>query len=396
MIVPSFSKTFQLLLLISLVCVSLSEFTRPQQSIQRHLIQLRRASDIPHEGLAYNFSQAVLPVFSLSLDVDFGSTLSQEQFENLKSTYSGWSASKSQVQYKSGVRYTLIDFLPPLLQATSSLRFKAQERVYGLPDFKYGSEKPVADQKCQFLLNCWGFAYNVLYSSRTETDRIHFALSSPTVAFSIFLNSTLFRKIQHTKGFSEGGELFKEALLRNSNLQPGDAVLIWHQNKGDIPYLDHIAIYIDDDLYFEKAGTGDDVPFRLNDWEGLTKSWIPGVFNFDWIRLQENARPEHPLDAFALDNPISLKEVSSQLQLLVPEVKHAFSVTPSLGNDGHLDGQTYIWMKSLEPFVIDSMGRAGLPQSAFDPKALEVEIPKNIYTQHILLQKLFESRTKRQ
>lgn len=40
-------------------------------------------------------------------------------------------------------------------------------------------------------------------------------------------------------------------------------------------YLDHIVVVIDEDVFFERAGSGDNVPFRVTNYEGLTKSWVP-------------------------------------------------------------------------------------------------------------------------
>ncbi len=37
-------------------------------------------------------------------------------------------------------------------------------------------------------------------------------------------------------------------------------------------FLDHVAVLVDYDLYFEKSGSGDHVPYRLNTWAGLVSS----------------------------------------------------------------------------------------------------------------------------
>eukprot|EP00128_Syssomonas_multiformis_P005149 Colp12_sorted_trinity150504_noHs@20672 len=292
----------------------------------------------------------------------------------LRQTYSGWSASPSRVQYRSGERYTLLDFLPPIMQATSSKRFKTQHHTYALPDFAFGNEKKQVDQDCQFLINCWGFAYEVVYSMMTKTDRLTFTLSSPIVAYAVFFDDA---KFQHVQTSRSNKALMGDATQRNKNLQPGDVVLIWHQNRGEEPYLDHIAVFIDEDLYFERAGTGDDVPFRLTDWKGLTTSWVPIAFNYDWRRVKATLSPAK--EVFALNNPVTLRELSADLDLLVKEVQESFTVTPVYGRKNELSGQLYVWMKTFDPFVFDDLGRARLPQSAYNATGLEIALPKNIY-----------------
>ena len=46
------------------------------------------------------------------------------------------------------------------------------------------------------------------------------------------------------------------------NDQPVALYLLSGVHAGQALFLDHVAILIDDDLYFEKAGSGDNTPFR--------------------------------------------------------------------------------------------------------------------------------------
>lgn len=351
-----------------------SEFRLVPQTITRTSTQLSRASSVPHEGIAYTFSKAKNAAFSLSHDIDFFDTLSEADFERLKETYSGWSASPSQVKYKSGARYTLVDFLPLAMQATSSFRFIPQQQTVSLPSFGAKPAKSTP-QQAEILTNCWGFAYDVLSASLSYQPALRFTLPSPTNAWAVLTDPAAFETVQ-------SGNV-KDRAARNRDLQPGDVLLVYHQNKGEPIYLDHAAIFVDNDLYFERAGTGDDVPFRLNTFEGLASSWMPLVFEYRWIRVKAGASLKAPAKAFALDSPVSLKEVSPQLAKLKDEVKTAFSVTPQFDAKGKLEKQTYVASLQLDNFVFDEMGRAKLPASAFKSESFKVAVPANIYRNNL-------------
>lgn len=299
--------TLALLLLFCIAahCVS-AEFRLVPQTSQRHALRLARADrlGIPYEGLAHNCSTSPA-AFALSLDADFFDSLSAAQFAALGAAYSSWSATKSRVTYSSGERYTLLDFLPPLMQTTSGLRFAAQHHNYSLPSFDARNPQRQISQSCPFLDNCWGFAYEAMYAAATPTDVLTFSLASPVVAFATFFDDASFDLMQSSMN---DPLLLSNSSVRNQKLQPGDLILIWHKNPGDRPYLDHAAVFIDDDVYYERAGTGDSVPFRLIDWSGLIGDWPLVAFNFDWRRRRADHTPVAALEAFALNNPVSLEE----------------------------------------------------------------------------------------
>jgi hypothetical protein len=71
---------------------------------------------------------------------------------------------------------------------------------------------------------------------------------------------------------------------RNHKLQTGDVLLIYHDNgNGEGIYLDHMVTYIED-LYLERSGSGDRVPFRLNTWAGITQTFPAIAFTWEWRR----------------------------------------------------------------------------------------------------------------
>ena len=178
-------------------------------------------------------------------------------------------------------------------------------------------------------------------------------LSSSTINVSVLTNST----------------------ARNSQLQPGDYLLIWHQNRGQKLYLDHIALLLDDDLYFEKAGSGDNTPFRVATWEQLIADWVPFVFHFEWRR--PIASFPNVEDALGLRNPQITAEFPVLLQLK-RSVANQFCLAPEL-EGSRVDGNTYLWIKQLDDFVELELGRVRLNGTAFKPETLLIDVPKEIY-----------------
>ena len=230
---------------------------------------------VTYDGVAYDAGKAAsLPGFALSLNAEF-QNLNQNTFDSLLKAYCGWSETKSRVIFNQDMRYTLLDFLPPLMQATSGLHFRSSRTMLKngrLPSFVANSKN--MEQEVLLTSNCWGFAWEVLYQAdNSDTCSMTISTADPTSAWRAFTGPG-FDLIQSSR---TKPEILRDASKRNRKLRGGDVLLIWHQNPSTISgtdlYLDHVATLIDDDVYFEKSGSGDKVPFRLNTWEGLTKNF---------------------------------------------------------------------------------------------------------------------------
>ena len=128
------ARTFNNLLLAACLSIfththhSIAAFVAVPQNIltDPSLLHLTRADalSIPYVPFAYNSSVADLPAFRLSLDAQFP-PLTQQQFHALMHAYS-FGSTKSRVIYNSSATYRFTDFLPPLLQALSTLHFHTQ------------------------------------------------------------------------------------------------------------------------------------------------------------------------------------------------------------------------------------------------------------------------------
>eukprot|EP00579_Thalassiosira_antarctica_P013003 CAMPEP_0201942902 /NCGR_PEP_ID=MMETSP0903-20130614/49942_1 /ASSEMBLY_ACC=CAM_ASM_000552 /TAXON_ID=420261 /ORGANISM="Thalassiosira antarctica, Strain CCMP982" /LENGTH=143 /DNA_ID=CAMNT_0048485421 /DNA_START=83 /DNA_END=511 /DNA_ORIENTATION=- len=80
---------------------------------------------VPYSGIALDAGKAAsLPGFALSLDAHFG-TLSEATFTKLQNKYCAWSDTKSKVKWDEKQEYTLLDFLPPIMQAVSGKYFQS-------------------------------------------------------------------------------------------------------------------------------------------------------------------------------------------------------------------------------------------------------------------------------
>jgi len=124
-----------------------------------------------------------------------------------------------------------------------------------------------------------------------------------------------------------------------------------HQNPGQPLSLDHVAVFIDADLYFEKSGAGDDTPFRLIDWRGLAADWMTSVFNYDWRRRVAGAVWPTQAPSFGLQSP-QLVAQFPLLAALKPSVAQQFCMAPDVEN-GRVFANTYLWMVELPPFRLD-------------------------------------------
>jgi hypothetical protein len=169
--------------------------------------------------------------FALSLNAKF-ERMNEATFQALQREYCGWSETKSRVTFGKDRKYTLIDFLPPTMQAVNGLHFKSsrtkQER--GLPSF-VGKRIKKLDTNQEVLLtsNCWGFAWEVLFQAdNADVKSLTISTADPTSAWREF-TSPAFDLIQSSRTQPKLLTL-SETQFRNRKLKSGDVLLIWHRN----------------------------------------------------------------------------------------------------------------------------------------------------------------------
>lgn len=357
------------------------------------------ALGVPYTGIAYDAGKAAsLPSFALSLDAEFG-TLSEINFDRLKSRYCAWSDTKSRVKWDARREYSLLDFLPPIMQAVSGRHFRStRSRQKNLPSFVDDRTRMYAEQCVLLTSNCWGFAWEVLFQAdNPDTSAMTVSTADPTSAWRAFTGPG-FDLVQSSL---TKPQLLKDAKLRNRRLQGGDVLLLWHtiscSDRPNKVYLDHVVTCIDEDVYFEKSGSGDNVPYRLNTWEGITKNFPPAVFNWEWRRLvrrnrnspsvwQPYLRVKPASEVFGVDSRVAYlndkdRERFDLLSKLVPDVARRLSLTTSRDDRGRVEAETYTGIVVLEDLVFgEETGRASLPPSAFDERSMRLPgLPSNTY-----------------
>ena len=321
---------------------------------QPHALRLARADarGLRYRGVAANSSAATLSNFALSLDAVF-EPVDEATFRALRRDYGGWSETASAVQWRRGEPFTLLDLLPPLFQATSGRHFRTGRRRFRGGEATRG-------------FNCWGLAWAALEAAAAPRETLTVSCGAGEAAWCALREATA--EVQSTSANGRG--LLEDEVARNADLAPGDVLLVWHDNGGGQGlFLDHVAIYVDDDVYFEKAGAGDATPFRVTDWANLAASWPLAVFEWDWRRRTAEAVPP-AAEVFGLRFHAPR---FPELAAFGTSLADSLSFVPAL-DSGDVVGRAYSWIKELEaPLGRDERGRAVLPPEAFDDAAYRVE-----------------------
>lgn len=182
----------------------------------------------------------------------------------LRELYSGYSLRKSQVAAGRAV-YTLTDFLPPVVQALEGHTFRVEkELLEGPAAVEFGA-------RIRWLhtsLNCWSTAWEIARLAKTPAgggadDAFSlFGISGPEILPRLREDRTT----THIQGART--ELPEELAPlywpeRNAKLQTGDLLLISHLESDGREMLEHVATFVDHDIYFEKTALNDDAPLRI-------------------------------------------------------------------------------------------------------------------------------------
>ncbi|KAL7526663.1 hypothetical protein ACHAWF_001865 [Thalassiosira exigua] len=383
------------------IAVSALFVTPPSSKVPYPSLHLATADSLgaTYTGFALDAGKAAsLPGFALSLNADFG-TLSESTFNKLRSAYCTWSDTKSRVIWEPDRSYTLLDFLPPIMQAVSGLHFRStRSKQQNLPSFVNDLQRQYTEQEVLLTSNCWGFAWEVLFQAdNPDTSAMTVSTGDPTSAWRAFTGPG-FDLIQSSM---TRPNLLSDKKSRNRRLQGGDVLLLWHtiasSNRPNKVYLDHVVTCIDEDVYFEKSGSGDTVPYRINTWEGIVKNFPPAVFNWEWRRLvrrnrtspsvwQPYLRVKPAVEIFGVDARVAYLNLRDRklfdfLSRLSPSVARQLSLTTSRDSEGIVEAETYTGILVLEELVFDDeTGRASLPPSAFGEESMKLQmLPSNPY-----------------
>jgi hypothetical protein len=292
---------------------------------------------IPHHCIRWVDETAKLPVWQGSLGFELGH-LSHGQWQKLTKIYGAWHNASLLPPYNSQRNYDLLDFMPPTLQALDRHRFYAQEqRVAGRT---LGVQEPLT--KIQLVTNCWGTVYEVLrlaHRPKVESPILFVTAAQPML------------------------ETLRQVSTPADAEKPGDILLISHRH-GDREYLDHTVLVIDRNLYFEKAGTGDEVPYRFVASDTLRQIWNPAIFRYELRRPLPDKPLPPPGDRFSLKQQSVLgRSLRKDGWTLGAKLSHFTAVedpdTPTI----------LLWIQPLPPLQ-NIRGRFQLPATAYGANTL--------------------------
>ncbi len=339
-----------------------SEFVRLKDDrIKSCSLELSEARKIKHQCLITTDETSPLEFWKNRLSFDFGK-ISEQDFIYLKNIYSGWSKSQTAVSYDKNRSYQLIDFLPPLIQALNGHRFIPESTSLNKEDrdfWEHLSDSPDEVKKYLYM-NCWGLVYEVLRAAKhSQAEPTIFMAQASLMLSQLRNNSEMLLTLQEPSEFPISGALSK----------PGDIILVMHRSLAGYEYLDHIAIAIDDGIYFEKAGTGKDVPIRIIDEATLIKIWPPGVFYYELRRLHQDASLPHPQEIFSLNLP-EIKEQFATLEKIPLNISKDTSITWDVESKS-FSSISWFHMIDISPLSRDDTKKARLMDRLYQPILIE-------------------------
>jgi cell wall-associated NlpC family hydrolase len=193
--------------------------------------------------------------------------LTDAQFDMLSATYGRFSRAKSKVkrpsEQEASFEYQLSDFLPPIVQATNERGFSS-ERLPG----------PVT----VIRTNCWTTALSIFRQAENP--------ARPFVAYYDDAEMKTVQDAQYSDLIRAGSvddlrtptaEILE---LRSKTLQPGDLVVFGRASSPNDTYVNHVAIFIDDEIFFEKTGPTAASLYRFISWEKIVADPIHKTFQF--------------------------------------------------------------------------------------------------------------------
>lgn len=334
-------RTVRVALVLAVGCISWIEPARgefrkiPVTSVKFCKLQLAGAKGIPHTCRRYRDANAKLPVWETALGFEFGQ-LTYSQWQQLVKSYATWHNRRNLAAYDRDRNYSLIDFMPPMIQSLNRHRFQAQD-LGPLPHQPHTPQ--VSLSRTKLVANCWGTLYEILRLAKQVNP-------AAPILFMTDSHSMLDTLRQHSSQLK-------------TNTQAGDIVLIYHQNNGQT-YLDHAALMVDQHIFFEKAGSGSHVPYRLIDRSTLEQIWNTNIYTFEYRRPHTQYQWQSPEQVFGPIKPRTREWTRSSDE--IPPLSQQDTQTSI--------GPTLQFVVQQLPAFVLLHGRFHLSPRAYDPKLL--------------------------
>ena len=323
-----------------------------------YLRQTFRLAFAQKQGIAHrafivsaNIDEARMPVNFIAIEFP---QLTAEQYKELNHHYGGNGNIPWDPQRKEP--YRLVDFLPIKMQALANCILINQDMEVStkvIPDswqdprFYYGNPDFLPAPSHTVAMCCWDAVYEVCRQGNGAIFHI-----GAEMAEKLFLNEKMFTTLK---------EIPKEQIMidgnkasRNDELKPGDIIYIKNQYSTIGPA--HVAIWLDDDLYYEKPNSYTEDPFRLARYEDVISPYllengeVDETIEVSFLRRKKGVSLP-PLESFAGIYPYGENEVE-----LSPEVARDFIFSQDVGLGG---GLSIYNISKIERFSIakDNQGR---------------------------------------
>lgn len=234
----------------------------------------------------------------------------------------------------------LRQFLPKSMQLTLDKGFdELKESKYGLLLGSSNLERdPIVDNfvirtTLKDLTNCWTTAYEVLRDDK-EAFMTFFASDLEVMSYIAYPGAPANNFNSESSKYSKFIKqlTWQEACIatsrrscsdedhteeRNKNLKPGDLLLIYRSPKE----IEHAAIYIDQDFYFERTGAkGKNYLYRLVPFSEIAATYNNPESVYRYRRFFKNKQLPNPLEVFGKTHPFE-QEV---LGMMSEELKRNF------------------------------------------------------------------------
>jgi len=233
-------------------------------------------------------------VWKTSLDFHFG-LLAEEEWVTLRQQYtapwagigifSGWTPLFD--GYDGEHQYSIKDFLPPTIRALDGYNFVEEDEALpaGVPLPPAPPSAPRVYNQTILVPNCWATVCELL---RTIAQC---RMDMTTVYHDVYSTDD-----KDAQRWAEEATTIVPGPYTAADRRFGDVMLVFlrdPQMKRAI--LQHAVIFVDQDIVFEKAGSGSKNPYRLIDLTTVEKEWKPTLQGglFEWVLHRPLLRNEH-------------------------------------------------------------------------------------------------------
>lgn len=334
---------------------------------------------VPAQGLQLIFqtesgSKAVF--YDARLDLSNDLFIRQQQIQELSRKFGRVAEPGVPLVSDSAETYFLSDFIPARMQSLQGMAYPKRSKVaWGLLGSSDLNRDPVVDNfvlrpEVRRLSNCWTTAYELLrptplqFSAWFASDR-HVApylesmsengeLIDEDTQWTSFVKELTWQQacVPNRSGMCPEGDL---GLERNQGLQVGDLLLV-HSRNG----LEHAAVYMGRDLYFEKTGAKSaDQLYRLVPYSEIANGYPSARrsdLRFRFRRPRADAVWPDPRHGFA-DN---WSEIEKEVYGLMPTNLRDLGLFPSWQPEVGDARDLGIYTVESARIVFDQFGRAHL------------------------------------